>query len=126
MFAIEEINRNPHLLPNISLGYEIHNVQHSEWTTLESSLKFLSGTHEIPNYKCGREEKSAAVLTGTAWETSVQIGALLELYKFPQVMEDAMGSHKFMLMHEMSVCNKSKGPWGKLKITHIYYPENQF
>ncbi|XP_021099632.1 vomeronasal type-2 receptor 116 [Heterocephalus glaber] len=85
VFAIEEINNNPHFLPNISLGYEFHNVQHSEWRTLESSLTLLTGQDEVPNYTCRRESKSVAVLTGTTWETSIQTGTLLELYKFPQL-----------------------------------------
>ncbi|XP_013365611.1 PREDICTED: uncharacterized protein LOC102018675, partial [Chinchilla lanigera] len=85
VFAIEEINSNPHLLPNISLGYEFHNVGHSQWRTLESSLSLLTGQDEIPNYTCGRGSKSTAVLTGTAWETSAQVGTLLELYRFPQL-----------------------------------------
>ncbi|XP_013362644.1 PREDICTED: vomeronasal type-2 receptor 116-like [Chinchilla lanigera] len=85
VFAIEEINRNPHLLPNISLGYESHNFLYSHWRILESSLILLTGQYEIPNYTCRRETKSVAVLTGTSWATSPQIGPLLELYKFPQV-----------------------------------------
>ncbi|XP_013360494.1 PREDICTED: vomeronasal type-2 receptor 116-like [Chinchilla lanigera] len=85
VFAIEEINSNLHLLSNISLGYEFHNVGHSQWRTLESSLTLLTGQSEIPNYTCGRGSKSTAVLTGTAWETSAQVGTLLELYRFPQL-----------------------------------------
>uniref|UniRef100_A0A8C2VAJ8 Vomeronasal type-2 receptor 116-like n=1 Tax=Chinchilla lanigera TaxID=34839 RepID=A0A8C2VAJ8_CHILA len=84
-FAIEEINRNPHLLPNISLGYEFHNLIHSHWRILENSFILLTGQHEIPNYTCRRESKCAAVLTEMPWGTSGQIGPLLELYKFPQV-----------------------------------------
>ncbi|XP_004633080.2 LOW QUALITY PROTEIN: vomeronasal type-2 receptor 116-like [Octodon degus] len=85
LFAIEEINKNPHLLPNISLGYEFHNFIYSHWRMLENSLVLLTGQNEIPNYSCGKRRKSTAVLTGASWATSVQIGTLLELYKFPQV-----------------------------------------
>ncbi|EHB00468.1 Vomeronasal type-2 receptor 26 [Heterocephalus glaber] len=84
-FAIEEIIKNPQLLPNISLGYEFHNYLHGHWRVLESSVILLTGWDETPNYSCGRESKSVAVLTGTLYGYSVQIGTLLELYKFPQV-----------------------------------------
>ncbi|XP_013362653.1 PREDICTED: vomeronasal type-2 receptor 116-like [Chinchilla lanigera] len=84
-FAIEEINRNPHLLPNISLGYEFHNFISCHWMMLESSFILLTGQHEIPNYMCGRESKCAAVLTEMSWGTLGQIGPLLDLYRFPQV-----------------------------------------
>uniref|UniRef100_H0WCC4 G-protein coupled receptors family 3 profile domain-containing protein n=1 Tax=Cavia porcellus TaxID=10141 RepID=H0WCC4_CAVPO len=85
IFAIEEINKNPHLLPNISLGYEFHNYLYSHWRVLESSLTLLTGQKDIPNYSCRRENRSVAVLTGNSWATSTQVGTLLELYKFPQV-----------------------------------------
>ncbi|XP_021099634.1 vomeronasal type-2 receptor 116-like [Heterocephalus glaber] len=85
IFAIEEINKNPQILANISLGYEFHNFLYSHWRMLENSLSMLTGQNEIPNYSCRRESKPVAVLTGTLWPTSAQIGTLLELYKFPQV-----------------------------------------
>ncbi|KAM5237937.1 vomeronasal type-2 receptor 116-like [Ctenodactylus gundi] len=85
LFAIEEINRSPHLLPNTSLGYEFHNLLHSHWRMLESSLVLLAGQVEIPNYTCRTESKAAAVLTGASWANAAQAGILLELYKFPQL-----------------------------------------
>ncbi|XP_004645021.2 vomeronasal type-2 receptor 116-like [Octodon degus] len=85
IFAIEEINRSPHILPNISLGYEFQNSLYSHWRTLENSLSLLTGQDEIPNYSCRRETKSIAVITGASWTTATQTGSLLELYKFPQV-----------------------------------------
>uniref|UniRef100_A0A8C2W0D3 G-protein coupled receptors family 3 profile domain-containing protein n=1 Tax=Chinchilla lanigera TaxID=34839 RepID=A0A8C2W0D3_CHILA len=85
IFAIEEINWSIQLLPNISLGYEFHNFLYSHWRILESFLILQTGQDGIPNYTCGRETKSVALLTGTSWATSAQIGGLLELYKFPQI-----------------------------------------
>ncbi|XP_004647238.1 vomeronasal type-2 receptor 116-like [Octodon degus] len=84
-FAIEEINRNPHLLLNITLGYKFHNFIYSHWRMLENSFILLTGQHEVPNYMCGTESKCAAVLMEMPWGTSAQIGPLLELYRFPQV-----------------------------------------
>ncbi|KAM5237905.1 vomeronasal type-2 receptor 116-like [Ctenodactylus gundi] len=40
---------------------------------------------EIPNYTCGRDSRSVALLTGASWAASAQIGPLLELYRFPQL-----------------------------------------
>uniref|UniRef100_A0A5F5PRV8 G-protein coupled receptors family 3 profile domain-containing protein n=1 Tax=Equus caballus TaxID=9796 RepID=A0A5F5PRV8_HORSE len=90
IFAIEEINRNPHLLPNISLGFDLYNVVHSEHRALESSLIWLSGLdRDIPNYTCRRESKSVAVLTGTTWAISAQIGTLLLTYgPFEPILND--------------------------------------
>ncbi|XP_021099631.1 vomeronasal type-2 receptor 116 [Heterocephalus glaber] len=85
IFAIEEIHRNPDLLPKVSLGYDYHNLLYSYWKLLESVLMLYTGQKETPNYSCGRETKSIALLTGSPWVISSQIGPLLELYKFPQL-----------------------------------------
>ncbi|XP_062033574.1 vomeronasal type-2 receptor 116-like [Lepus europaeus] len=86
IFATEEVNRNPHLLPNVSLGFDLYNAIHSEWKTLESTLTWLSAVGKaIPNYSCVRKSKSVAVIVGITWAISAQIGTLLELYKFPQL-----------------------------------------
>ncbi|XP_015865026.2 vomeronasal type-2 receptor 116-like [Peromyscus maniculatus bairdii] len=86
LFAIEEINRNPHILPNITLGFDVHNVAFIDADIMYVSLKWLSGIDRmIPNYNCRKEQKSVIVFTGPSWTTSALIGSLLELYKFPQV-----------------------------------------
>lgn len=86
LFAIEEINRNSHLLPNTSLGIEVYNLIPAEKNILESLFYWLTGLSIfIPNYCCRKERKSAALLTGTRWKTSEIIGTVLHLYKFPQV-----------------------------------------
>ncbi|XP_012368807.1 vomeronasal type-2 receptor 116-like [Octodon degus] len=54
---------------------------------MDISFTWLSGLDKrIPNYTCRREGNSIAVLTGTSWATSAQIGTLLKLYKFPQMI----------------------------------------
>ncbi|XP_044524390.1 vomeronasal type-2 receptor 26-like [Gracilinanus agilis] len=86
MFAVEEINRDPTLLPNTTLGFHIYNTYHSDARTLESSLRWLSGQGQtIPNYSCERRDRSMAVIGGATSALSVQMGTLLELYRFPQV-----------------------------------------
>ncbi|KAM5237930.1 vomeronasal type-2 receptor 116-like [Ctenodactylus gundi] len=63
------------------------------------------GQDEIPNYICRRESKSVVVLTGTSWTTAVQIGPLLELYRFPQVRVDERGRHVTIDFHTISRCS---------------------
>ncbi|KAL1765931.1 vomeronasal type-2 receptor 116-like, partial [Sigmodon hispidus] len=85
VFAIEEINRNPNLLPNTSLGFDIYNIPFSEKIILRNAFIWLSGIKIIANYNCKEEKKSVAALTGTSFAVSVQIGTLLQLYKIPQL-----------------------------------------
>uniref|UniRef100_G3VB88 G-protein coupled receptors family 3 profile domain-containing protein n=1 Tax=Sarcophilus harrisii TaxID=9305 RepID=G3VB88_SARHA len=86
MFAVEEINRNPNLLPNITLGFHIYNAYQNDERTLESSLMWLSGQGQtIPNYSCGKESKSIGIIGGATSEMTFSMGTLLELYKFPQI-----------------------------------------
>jgi hypothetical protein len=80
VFAIEGINENSPLLQNISLGFDIYFVPHTEWRTLENSLLWLSGPDKVfPNYTCRKESTSIAALTGSSCAVFAQIGTLLEL-----------------------------------------------
>ncbi|XP_034377826.1 vomeronasal type-2 receptor 116-like [Arvicanthis niloticus] len=84
--AIEEINKNALILPNMSLGYSIYTVGTHEMETMKIFLIWLTGKFKhLPNYNCKSEEKSLAVITGTTWEISSIIGTLLGLYKHPQL-----------------------------------------
>ncbi|XP_076775282.1 vomeronasal type-2 receptor 116-like [Arvicanthis niloticus] len=86
IFAIDEINRNSHILPNTSLGLEVYNLPHFERNVLKSVFYWLTGLSIfIPNYSCRKESKSAATLTGISLKTSELIGRVLDLYRFPQL-----------------------------------------
>ena len=85
-FAIAEISKNSHLLPNLSFSYDLYSALESDHMTLERDVFWLSeGKQTAPNYNCQRERKSLAIVTGTASVFSAKIGTLLELYKMPQV-----------------------------------------
>ncbi|XP_051061068.1 vomeronasal type-2 receptor 116-like [Phodopus roborovskii] len=85
-FAVEEINKDANLLPNVTLGFHLYNALNSHRKTLEGPLMWLSGRSEfIPNYKCRTQHKALAIVAGIRPEFSAAIGTLLELYKIPQV-----------------------------------------
>ncbi|XP_027624808.1 vomeronasal type-2 receptor 116-like [Tupaia chinensis] len=86
LFAIEEINKSPHLLPNHSLGYDLYNTFPSDRRSLQGAVFGLSGGKQtLPNYNCQAQKQSVAILVGTTSALSFEIGTLLELYKIPQV-----------------------------------------
>ena len=88
IFAMEEINKDPHLLPNLTLGYNLYNAFESDHSSLENALLWLSGGNQIvPNYSYQRQRKSLIIVTGTKSAFSAEIEPLLELYKIPQVRE---------------------------------------
>ncbi|XP_027623920.1 extracellular calcium-sensing receptor-like, partial [Tupaia chinensis] len=84
-FAVEQINKSPHLLPNLSLGYNFYNAFPSDKRTLESALFLLSGENRyLPNYNCWIQ-KQLVIIAGNTPTFSAQVGTLLELYKSPQL-----------------------------------------
>ncbi|EDL12432.1 mCG58256, partial [Mus musculus] len=86
LFPIEEINRNPDLLPNTTIGYGIYNIPYTEKNILYRAFIWHTGKiNSFPNFYCGHKRKSPAILTGPSWSTSAHIGTFLQLYKIPQV-----------------------------------------
>ncbi|XP_060038230.1 vomeronasal type-2 receptor 116-like [Erinaceus europaeus] len=86
LFAIEEINKDPRLLPNLTLGFNLYNAFNKNDKPLENIFFWFSGGNQtVPNYRCQKQSKSAAIIAGTTPEFSSNISPLLELYKIPQV-----------------------------------------
>ncbi|XP_070790356.1 vomeronasal type-2 receptor 26-like [Pituophis catenifer annectens] len=89
-FAVHEINQNPWLLPNITLGYSIYQTFFNARITYEAMMDLLStGQENVPNYSCGRQKNLLAVLEETDSELFDQVSTFLGLYKIPQL-------HQFM------------------------------
>ncbi|KAF7235725.1 hypothetical protein EYD10_17464 [Varanus komodoensis] len=85
-FAIEEINQNPTLLRNITLGYNIYDSYSNTRVTSDAVIDLLSASQvHVPNYKCGRWQQLMAVLEKSDPENSKQISNLLGIYKIGQV-----------------------------------------
>uniref|UniRef100_A0A670K1Q1 G-protein coupled receptors family 3 profile domain-containing protein n=1 Tax=Podarcis muralis TaxID=64176 RepID=A0A670K1Q1_PODMU len=85
-FAVKEINENPELLPNVSLGFHIYDSYTNARMTHQNTLKLLS-SHKtvVPNFKCNKQKNLMAVIGGLDSEISLYMATLLGIYKIPQV-----------------------------------------
>ncbi|OCT90645.1 hypothetical protein XELAEV_18019262mg [Xenopus laevis] len=86
IFAVEEINVNHELLPNVSLGYQILDKCTTSQLTTQAALWMLSGGQEItPNYHCGKGAPLAGIIGDTASTASMLMAQILGLYRYPQI-----------------------------------------
>ncbi|XP_053120510.1 vomeronasal type-2 receptor 26-like [Hemicordylus capensis] len=86
LFTIEEINKNPKLLPNISLGFHVFDDYFNNQITYQNTIHLLSsGDRRIPNYRCERQDHLLAIIGGLTSETSIAMATVLGSYKIPQI-----------------------------------------
>ncbi|KAG6539329.1 type-2 vomeronasal receptor [Crotalus adamanteus] len=86
-FAITEINRNPNILPNDTLGFQIYNTYFMPSWTYRASLELFSTKGQvIPNYSCDMQHRPIAVIGGPTTEVCLQMATILSIYKMPQLI----------------------------------------
>ncbi|XP_062993265.1 vomeronasal type-2 receptor 26-like [Elgaria multicarinata webbii] len=94
-FAINEINENPEILPNVTLGFHIYDgycdARMTYWTTLYLLFKF----HRfVPNYRCDTQKNLVAVIGGLVSDTSFNIADIVGLYNIPQLTYGSVASEE--------------------------------
>lgn len=86
MFAIDEINQNPDLLPNVTLGYHAYDSCNNAKKAIESLLQILSGSEDlIPNYSCLDTDNLVGVISFLSPGRCLPIVQILNLYGHTQV-----------------------------------------
>uniref|UniRef100_A0A8C2MIT5 Vomeronasal 2, receptor 76 n=1 Tax=Cricetulus griseus TaxID=10029 RepID=A0A8C2MIT5_CRIGR len=97
-FAIEEINRDPHILPNISLLVKVECKLLADRRKISLSSK--RGDY-FPNYHCRKQKRYLVVLTGPMWLPAAMLGPLLYISRLPEVSGLYYGPfHPLLSNHE--------------------------
>ncbi|XP_061447713.1 vomeronasal type-2 receptor 26-like [Rhineura floridana] len=85
-FAVKEINENPNILPNISLGFRILNSYYTARMTYKATLSLLSSQHRfVPNFKCHKNNNLIALIGGCISEVSANMAIISAIHKTPQL-----------------------------------------
>ncbi|CAJ0968149.1 unnamed protein product [Ranitomeya imitator] len=86
MFAVEEINKNVNILPNISTGFQAFDSCTMLQQDLEGTLKVLSGFGGvIPNYRCQNKVPLSSVIGHSISTHSMVVAHILGLYRYVQI-----------------------------------------
>ncbi|XP_026533195.1 vomeronasal type-2 receptor 26-like [Notechis scutatus] len=86
VFAVKEINENPQILSNFTLGFHIYDSYDNAQRTYQTTMLLLSSEERlIPNYTCDNQHNLIAVIGGIDSTVSCHIATILDIYKIPQL-----------------------------------------
>ncbi|XP_032092122.1 vomeronasal type-2 receptor 26-like [Thamnophis elegans] len=86
-FAVKEINENPQILPNLTLGFRIYDSYDNAKSTYHTTMLLLSSMEGlIPNYICNPHNSAIAVVGGLDAHISLYVATMLDIYKIPQLI----------------------------------------
>ncbi|XP_069832136.1 vomeronasal type-2 receptor 26-like [Dendropsophus ebraccatus] len=86
LFAIDNINQNPDILPNITLGYHVYNSCSNERVVVGHVVRLLSGPGKvIPNFSCTHQGQLVGIIGDHHSSTTIPAAQILGLYGYPQI-----------------------------------------
>ncbi|XP_056425663.1 extracellular calcium-sensing receptor-like [Hyla sarda] len=86
IFAVEEINGNPTILPNVTLGFQAYDSCDVLRHDLQGTLQILSGSNKVlPNYRCLVNVPLSVIIGPSISTHSILVAHILGLYKYPQI-----------------------------------------
>lgn len=92
VFAINEINQNATLLPNLTLGFGIYDTCGAVHRGIEGALWMMSGQEVlVPGYRCLPGTPLAAIIGDAGSRISLAIARILGLYSYPLVRGTCTG-----------------------------------
>ncbi|XP_076420470.1 vomeronasal type-2 receptor 116-like [Peromyscus maniculatus bairdii] len=101
-FSMDEVNRNPDLLPNMSFIFQLPEGGCMTVTKFYSLMPLAKENQDyFPNYECNEDPNCLVVLTGPNWETSAMFGTFLDPYLSQQILQLTYGPfHPILSDHE--------------------------
>ncbi|XP_073707070.1 extracellular calcium-sensing receptor-like [Garra rufa] len=85
-FAIDEINKNPNLLPSITLGYHIYDNCVMLGMAFRAAISLASGTEEsFSNLNCTGPPPVIGIVGDSSSTVSIAISSILGLFRVPIV-----------------------------------------
>lgn len=95
LFALEEINKDPEILPDIKLGAQILDTCSVETHALEQSLEFIKTVMSKSSaLQCNAETERqpiVAVIGAASSQVSVMVASMLQLFKIPMLSYSSTG-----------------------------------
>ncbi|XP_061448058.1 vomeronasal type-2 receptor 26-like [Rhineura floridana] len=86
-FAVKEINENPQMLPNITLGFNIYDSYMTPACIYRAAIQFISPNNSLlPNYKCSTQDNLLAVIEELTSDLFYEIPNVLGIYKIPELL----------------------------------------
>uniref|UniRef100_A0ACB8EVF6 Uncharacterized protein n=1 Tax=Sphaerodactylus townsendi TaxID=933632 RepID=A0ACB8EVF6_9SAUR len=112
-FAVKEINENPQILQNLTLGFHIYDSYLNPRLTYRAALQHISPRKRfVPNYRCDLQDNVQAVLVDINSDNSQIVHNLLSIYKIPQAnctgdetLKDLPAFEVSMTGHSYSIYN---------------------
>ncbi|XP_065134759.2 extracellular calcium-sensing receptor-like [Paramisgurnus dabryanus] len=89
IFAIEEINRNESLLPNVSIGYKIYDTCGSRLSSMSATMALLNGQEFAAGGKCYGQSPIHAIIGETESSATVILSRTTGPFKIPVISHSA-------------------------------------